>query len=117
MCHKKSKSKLVLRRFSRDRVVWRLLISTKACRLCIGYYTSVLRLPTPTAEVVIGSCQYNGQQKEGSAVEVLPDLPVIEQTDEEFAGAIKDLCMIGALSPAPGAAGVTFLFPNRRRWR
>lgn len=41
----------------------------------------------------------------------------IEELDAEFAGAIKNLCMIAALSPGPGSAGVTFLYPKDDEFR
>lgn len=41
----------------------------------------------------------------------------IEQQDAEFAGAIRDLCLEGALSPGGRAAGVTFLYPRDKDYR
>jgi hypothetical protein len=36
----------------------------------------------------------------------------IEAQDAQFAGAIRDLCMEGHLSPSPRLTGVTFLYPK-----
>lgn len=36
----------------------------------------------------------------------------VEAQDPEFAGAIRDLCLEGVLSPGKGGAGVTFLYPE-----
>jgi len=41
----------------------------------------------------------------------------IEDQDPEFAGAIHDLCLEGALSPGGRSAGVTFLYPKDRAYR
>jgi hypothetical protein len=41
----------------------------------------------------------------------------IEQQDAEFAGAIRDLCLEGALSPGGRSAGVTFLYPRDKEYR
>ena len=38
----------------------------------------------------------------------------VENKDREFAEAIKDLCMEGALTPFGKSTGVTFLFPDKK---
>ncbi len=41
----------------------------------------------------------------------------VEAKDPEFAGAIRDLCLEGVLSPGKGGAGVTFLYPEDAAYR
>ncbi len=41
----------------------------------------------------------------------------IEEHDPELAGAIRDLCLEGALSPGGRSAGVTFLYPKDKAYR
>lgn len=40
----------------------------------------------------------------------------LSQQDPDFAGAIRDLCLEGALSPS-GRSGVTFLYPKDKEYR
>jgi len=41
----------------------------------------------------------------------------VEAQDPDFAGAIRDLCLEGALSPGGRVAGVTFLYPKDKAYR
>lgn len=41
----------------------------------------------------------------------------IEAQDSEFAGAIRDLCLEGALAPSGHMAGITFLYPKDKTYR
>jgi hypothetical protein len=41
----------------------------------------------------------------------------VEQQDSEFADAIRQLCLEGALSPGGHVAGVTFLYPEDKAYR
>lgn len=41
----------------------------------------------------------------------------VEAQDPAFAGAIRDLCLEGALSPGGRSAGVTFLYPKDKAYR
>ena len=41
----------------------------------------------------------------------------VEAQDPELAGAIRDLCLEGALSPGGPVAGVTFLYPKDKAYR
>jgi hypothetical protein len=56
-------------------------------------------------------------KKKGQLTKFCRIFPWIELQDSDFAGAIRDLCMEGNLSPGHYGTGITFLYPKDKSYR
>lgn len=72
--------------------------------------------PTPTGRIASSAAPAMASKKKSHPSKVCRIFQWVEAQDDRFAGAIRDLCMEGTLSPSFGA-GVTFLYPKDAGYR